>query len=97
MSAHFAVLAAIGYNVTIADRQVIFEGSSPIHSTHARFAFERPRGINDSPGIWYLTHLDTSSERIPMSHLIAAHEWCVKNLGASFEPYRGELAKEAKP
>jgi len=87
----FVVLAGIGYNVTVVDCQVIFEEATPIWSCHTHFAFERPREINDSPGIWYFVHLDSSSQRVPASHLVAAHEWCCANLGKSFEPYRGGL------
>lgn len=88
----FVVLSGIGYNVTVADRQVIFEEAFCIHGFHTRFAFERPQDINNTPGIWYLVHLDTTSERIPAQHLTQAHKWCEENLGRSFEPYKGALA-----
>lgn len=87
----FAILGCIGYRVTVADRQVIFEEEIPIHGCHTRFAFERPRDINETPGIWYLVHLDTSSERIPASHLAQALDWCGDQFGKNFEPYKGGL------
>lgn len=89
---HFAVLSCIGYNVTVADRQVIFTEAISISGCHTQFAFERPVEINNSPGIWYLTHLDSSSQRVCASHIVEAHRWCCENFGGSFEPYKGELS-----
>lgn len=91
MTKHFVVLASIGYDVTVADNQVIFEQSPAVWSTHTVFAFERPTEINNSPGIWYLVHLDSSSQMVPASHIVAAHAWCCEQFGKSFEPYRGAL------
>lgn len=87
----FITLGCIGYIVTVEDRQVIFEERASVFGCHAQFAFERPLEINDTPGIWYLVHLDTSSDRIPASHIVQAHEWCKEQFGASFEPYKGAL------
>lgn len=86
------VLSGIGYNVTVADSQVIFEEAITVWAHKTTFAFERPHEINHSPGIWYLVHLDTTSDRIPVSHLVVAHAWCCETLGKSFEPYKGALA-----
>lgn len=82
----FAVLSGIGYNVTVADRQVIFENSE-VWGCHTQFAFERPPDLNNTPGIWYFVSLDSSSNRVPASHLVKAHEWCCETFGASFTPY----------
>lgn len=87
-----AILSGIGYNVTVIDRQVIFEEAIPIWGAYTRFAFERPIGINDSPGIWYLVHLESSSQSIPASHIAKALEWCSEMFGKSFEAYKGALA-----
>jgi len=87
-----ALLVATEYNVTIIDDQVIFNEAICVYGSHTQFAFERPHEINDSPGIWWLVHLDTSSQRIPSSHIVAAHNWCCEVFGKSFEPYKGALA-----
>jgi hypothetical protein len=79
-------LGAIGYNVTEADSQFIFEEAGPIFGCHTCFAFEKPNDLNDTPGIWWLTHLDASSERVPASHLKAAIQWLETHYGKSFEP-----------
>jgi hypothetical protein len=92
MTQQTTILSGIGYNVTIADSQVIFDEAICIHGHHTQFAFERPHDINESPGIWWLVHLDTSSQRIPSSHIVAAHNWCCEMFGKSFEPYKGALA-----
>ena len=92
MTEHFAILSGIGYKVIVADRQVIFEESPTVCGCFSKFAFERPYDINDSPGIWYLVYLETSSDRIPVSHIAAALVWCGEMFGKSFESYRGALA-----
>lgn len=89
-----AILGGIGYKVTVIDNQVIFEEEICIHGHHAVFAFERPHEINKSPGIWWLVHLDTSSDRIPVSHIVAAQAWCNEMFGKSFEPYKGALTEK---
>ena len=89
--ARFVILSGIGYNVTVADRQVIFEEAMPVYGSHTLFAFERPNDIENSPGIWWLTSLDTNRGRIPACHLAKALEWCEQEFGKSFEPYKGEL------
>lgn len=78
------VLGGIGYRATEQDGQVIFECHGGVWGTHCRFAMEKPREINDTPGIWYLVELDASSGRVPVSHIIKAHEWCCDKFGKSF-------------
>lgn len=87
-----AILSGVGYNVTVIDNQVIFEESHPFWGRSRIFAFERPHEINKSPGIWYLVHLDVSTDKMPVSHIVAAHAWCCEMFGKSFEAYRGALA-----
>lgn len=79
------LLSCIRHNVTIQDGQIIFEAASGCWSTHTRFAFEKPREINNTPGIWYFVELDSSSGTVPASHIVQAYEWCVKHFGPSFE------------
>ena len=86
------VLSCIEYQVTVADGQVIFDESRNLPGSFTRFALERPKDINDSPGIWYLVHLETSSGKIPASHIVEAVEWCSETFGRCFEPYKGALA-----
>lgn len=86
-----AVLACIMYRVSVVDRQVIFEQEIPVHGCYTRFAFERPRDINETPGIWYMVHHDASSGAVPASHLVQAIAWCEEHFGKSFEPYKGGL------
>ena len=86
------VLAAIGYDVTVIDNQVIFQESCPLFGHFRMFTMERPMEINNSPGIWYMTSLDsTYGQKIPLSHLKEAIAWCENRFGKSFEPLRGEL------
>lgn len=87
----FITLGCIGYIVTVEDGQVIFEERGGVFGCHAQFAFERPKEINDTPGIWYFVHLDTSSGRIPASHISHALQWCKEQFGDSFQPYKGAL------
>lgn len=86
-----AVLGAIGYDVTIQDGQVVFDESGGIYGTHTQFAFERPAGFNDSPGIWYLVWIDSSSERVSACHIRMAIDWLEENVGASFKPWTGDF------
>jgi hypothetical protein len=88
---HFAILGAIGYRVTVADSQVIFDQEGGIYGTHTQFAFERPKDINDSPGIWYFVWIDSSSNRVPARHLTDAVAFLERNFGHSFQPYKGAL------
>lgn len=92
MEPKYVVLSGIGYNVSVVDRQVIFEEANCIYGFMTRFAFERPVDINDTGGIWYLVHLESTTERVPASHIIAALDYCKKEFGASFEPYKGALS-----
>lgn len=80
------VLAATGYFVRYQDGQVIFEEEGPVYSTHTQFAFEKTIEINNTPGIWYFVHLDSSSGRVPASHLVAAMDYCNDFYGKNFEP-----------
>jgi hypothetical protein len=91
ISKQLVVLSGIGYDVTVQDGQVIFENQFTLGGPVTCFALERLKEINDSPGIWYLTHLEKSYGRIPASHLVCAVKWCEENFGKSFEPYKGEL------
>lgn len=79
------VLGAIGYKVTHQDGQIIFEEAAPFHWAHKVFAFEKIKGINNTAGIWYLVHMDSSSERIPAHHIYGAIEYCEDVYGKSFE------------
>lgn len=88
MSQRQTILSGIGYRVDVIDNQVIFTEELCIHGRHCRFAFERPPDINNSPGIWWLVHLDSSSDRIPVSHISKALEYCERQFGASFQPYQ---------
>jgi len=92
MSAQYVVLSGIGYNVSVIDRQVIFDSANDIYGFKTRFAFERPVDINESGGIWYLCSLESTTGRVPASHLVAALDYCKKEFGASFEAYKGALA-----
>ncbi len=87
------VLSGIGYFVEVQDLQVIFTESRPVANvTVTQFAFERPRDINDSNGIWYLCWLETSKRGVVASHIEQALSYCRENFGASFENYKGALA-----
>lgn len=94
MTPRQAILCGILYRVEVADNQVIFTEEICIHGRHCVFALERPPDLNQSPGIWWLTHLDSTSSRIPASHISKALEYCEREFGASFEPYRGGLHSE---
>lgn len=90
--AKFTILSGIGYNVYVQDNQVIFNESGPMFGFHRLFAFERPKEINNTPGIWYFVHLDCSSGDIPVSHIVEASKYVNEEFGKSFEPYRGALS-----
>lgn len=87
----FAVLGAIGYDVTIQDGQVVFDEAGGFYGTHTQFAFERPVDIGNSPGIWYFVWMDSSSERVPACHIHMAIDWLEENVAASFKPWIGEF------
>jgi len=91
MSQRHVILSGIGYRVEVADNQVLFTEEICISGCHCRFALERPPEINNSPGIWWLVHLDSTSGRIPASHIAKALEYCEREFGASFKPYSGGL------
>ena len=85
-------LGCWGYFVEVQDLQVIFTESRPVAEVPiTQFAFERPRDINDSNGIWYLCWLETSKRGVVASHIEAALNYCRENFGANFENYKGEL------
>lgn len=79
------VIGAIGYKVTHQDGQIIFEVATPIYGCHTIFAFEKTKGINNTAGIWYLVHMDSSSERVPAHHIYGAIEYCEDVYGRCFE------------
>lgn len=83
------ILGGILYNVTFADGQVIFDQAITISGHYTQFAFEKPNDINNTAGIWWLVHLEKSSDRIPASHIAEAYQWCCNNYGKSFEPMKG--------
>lgn len=85
------ILSGIGYNVTVLDNQVIFEESHPMWGCFRTFALERPTEINNSPGIWYLTHMESTWGKTPASHISEALRYCQETFGKSFEPYKGDL------
>lgn len=86
-----AVFSSIGYKWSVQDGQVIFEEAIPMAGDFTVFAFERISDFNGSPGIWYLVYLESSSQRVPASHISQALEWCKQRFGANFEPLKGEL------
>ena len=88
-------LSCCGYFVEVQDNQVIFTESRPVSGlTVTQFAFERPRDINDSNGIWYLCWLETRGRGVVASHIEEALQYCRENFGNCFEDYKGELAKK---
>lgn len=91
MSGNYTVLSGIGYTVSVVDRQVIFESAHNIWGHHTKFAFERPIDLNNTGGIWYFVHMDSSTDRVVASHIVEALAYCEREFGASFEPYRGAL------
>lgn len=85
-------LGCIGYFVKVQDRQVIFTESRPVANTPVtQFAFERPRDIYNSNGIWFLCRLESGNRGIVASHLEGALKYCRENYGDSFEDYKGAL------
>lgn len=89
---HIVTLGGIGYQWSVQDRQVIFEERIPLFGCFTTFAFERNNDLNGTGGIWYLVHLESSSERVPANHISKALEWCKERFGDCFEPLKGELA-----
>jgi len=96
MTKETVILCGTGYSVTVQDNQVIFEEAICVWGSSSCFCLERPIDINNSPGIWWLTHLEESSGRIPASNIVQAVKWCEDNFGKSFEPYKGALKTEFK-
>lgn len=89
------VLGGMGFIATVADRQVIFESSRNVWSTHTKFALERPMVTSDghsTPGTWQFVYLDATSHQVALSRLVQAYEWCIQEFGADFEPYKGDLS-----
>ena len=82
---NLVVIGSIGYRVSHQDGQIIFQEATPIHGCHTLFAFEKVKEINNTTGIWYLVHLDSSSERVPAKHIYGAIEYCNDTYGKSFE------------
>jgi hypothetical protein len=85
----YAYFGGIRYKVDIADNQVIFTNRELFYT---QLSFERPKGINNSPGIWYLTSWESDTGSIPANHIVEALKYCEVNFGKSFEKYKGELA-----
>ena len=79
------ILCGIGYRWTFIDGQVIFDETHCMWGHSTSFAFEKPRDINNTPGIWWLAHLESTSERIPAGHIAAAYEFCCETWGKNFE------------
>ena len=84
---YFTTLTCIGYNVTVADNQVIFTQNADSQG----FTLERPRCINNSNGIWWLSDAQFDGRKIPVSHVVEAAKWCEAMFGKNFEPYKREL------
>lgn len=88
------VLAGSGFNVTVADQQVIFESTRNVWSTYTKFALERPPVTSNdhrTGGTWHLVHLDATSLCVGLSVLMAAYRWASDEFGGDFEPYKGGL------
>jgi hypothetical protein len=89
-----ALLAAQEFQVSIVDRQVIFDSTHDIWSTHTRFALERPPMVSDghtTGGTWQFVALEATSGKIAMSTLLAALWWVNARFGGDFESYKNEM------
>lgn len=82
---HSVVLGGIGYNVSVQDGQVIFEQTGGIWGVVTRFAFEKKRDINNTPGIWYMVEFSNTYGRISADDIKLGFEWCCENFGGNFE------------
>ena len=83
------ILGAIGYTATpdYENQQVTFEETTPMYSCHTKFAFEKKNSINGSPGIWYLSELDSYPNHVCAGHLLGAYKYCLDHYGKNFEPF----------
>lgn len=91
------LLGAIQFKITVQDGQVIFEEQAGFYGCYARFAMERPFGLNDSPGTWQLVAMEDTFDRgVAMSRLIKAFEYCKDRFGGDFCPYKEPLNVSAK-
>lgn len=79
------ILSCIAYTVTNQDGQVIFEEYGGVYGHSSSFAFEKPRDINNTPGTWWVVHMEDTCGRIPASHIVAAYEYCCDVYGKNFE------------
>jgi hypothetical protein len=86
-------LGGIGYFMEVKDGQVVFTESRPIAGLPVtEFAYERPRDINETPGIWHLTWLEMGTRGCVASHLEQALQYCRAKFGGDFADYKGSLA-----
>lgn len=89
------VFSGQGFLVSLADRQVIFESTRNVWSTHTRFALERPVVMSDghaTGGTWKFVYLDATSGQLGLATLVKAYEWVIARFGGDFESYKNELS-----
>lgn len=87
----YAYLSGIRYLVELIDNQVVFTNKELFFQ---QLVFERPVGINKTPGIWYMTGWESDRQSVPLCHIVAAANYLNENFGESFEPYIGGLWKK---
>jgi len=80
-------LGAVPFFVEVSGYTVTFTESRPVSMGQhgvTRIMLSRTPGLNSTPGIWTITHVELGT---PASQVSEAHLYCINRFGASFAPY----------